>query len=218
MMCTPGPPQSNVKAKGQVTVKYNDFETPIFTLIAGPEGVTKTYTAHQGFLAKSPVFKKMCQAESFKEGETFQIRLPEDKPRVVEAILDFLYADSWELSDEGCCVIVDAFDGMTDMAELLVDVYVAADKFQLPDLKNDVIEEMRGTIDGKDRSAEFLYMAKAVYASLPECEDPFRDFVKATVSAYERLRDWSPKAREVFEGCIVDGGLLALDLHNARCK
>ena len=213
------PPRFSASSYYTSETKFQrDFETPIFTLIVGPEGATKTYTAHQAYLAGSPVFGSMCQAGSFQEGQTFQIRLPEDEPRAITDILRYLYSGYLQSPAKEYRVSNDGVDGMTDETERLAELYVATDKYDLWSLKKQVINQMRETVNIEDRPVDFLYMAKAVYASLPDCEDPFRGFVRAAVSGYEGLSDKTAKAREVFDGCIVDGGLLALDLFEARCN
>ncbi|KAL8673213.1 MAG: hypothetical protein Q9168_002365 [Polycauliona sp. 1 TL-2023] len=69
--------------------RSNGFDSQIFTVIVGLHG--KAFTAHAAFLSKSPVFDKMCSGR-FQEGQTFEIKLPEDEPRAIAALIEYLYS------------------------------------------------------------------------------------------------------------------------------
>ncbi len=64
------------------------FDSQIFTLIVGRE--EKVYTAHATYLCQSPVFENICYGH-FQESQTFEIRLPEDEPQAIRALIQYFY-------------------------------------------------------------------------------------------------------------------------------
>lgn len=148
------------------------FDSQIFTLIVGPEDEEKTFTAHASYLSQSPVFDRMCNGH-FEEAHTFKIRLPEDTPKVIEALIEYLYSGNCRnygtmLSGE------DAKTATHQLAEL----YCVAEKNGLGDLKILVMNRLAAVTDVKNKAAEFLSVASIIYARTSESDEVYRTFSK----------------------------------------
>ncbi|KAE9984040.1 hypothetical protein BLS_003191 [Venturia inaequalis] len=64
-----------------------------------------TIRAHKTIICpQSPFFRNACKKDSFKEGETGIIDLPEDEPLAVKALLEFLYTADYEASNDNILV------------------------------------------------------------------------------------------------------------------
>ena len=99
------------------------FDSQIFTLTVGPE--EKVYTAHATYLCQSPVLEKMCHGQ-FQESQTFEIRLPEDEPQAIRALILYLYTGRF--LDYGTR---ESGNGSAGAAAQLAELYATADKYQL---------------------------------------------------------------------------------------
>ncbi|KAL8676405.1 MAG: hypothetical protein Q9186_007069 [Xanthomendoza sp. 1 TL-2023] len=185
------------------------FDSQIFTLIVGSE--EKQFTVHASYLAQSPVFDRMCHGH-FEESHTLQIRLPEDDPRVMKAVIQYLYSGSfYNFGTEEAC------GNTADAANELAEIYSVAEKYGLQDLKTLVIEKLRKITDVMDKAGEFLSVAMKIYACTPDTDGPYRTFFKETVATMKNRYDLSEPDVEVFNECISSGGSLAIDLVTAAC-
>ncbi|KAL9583194.1 MAG: hypothetical protein Q9212_002844 [Teloschistes hypoglaucus] len=205
------------RAGFKAIVPGDGFDSEIFTIMVGSE--SKTYTAHAAFLSQSPVLKGMCHA-GFQESQTHQIKLPEEDSRVVRAMIQYLYAGHFcnfgtkEVSSEK---ITESEDDLTQAADELAAIYIAADKNHLPDLKTLIVGKMTSHIDILKRPIEFLQMAKKTYAHLPDSEDIFRTFFKKTAAKFPKQGAMAQKLGDVYNDCILDGGIMAIDMFAASC-
>lgn len=126
----------------------------------------------------------MCHA-GFQESQTRQISLPEEDSGVVRAIIQYLYTGNFwdfgmgEVSPEETTELE---DDLTQAADELAAIYIAADKYQLTDLKTLIVGKMTTYIDIQRRPIEFLQMARKTYTYMPESEDIFRTFFKETAA------------------------------------
>lgn len=168
----------------------------------------------------------MCHA-NFSESQTSQIALPEDDPKVIRAIIHYLYAgDIWSLeTTESCTDLeenadedVEAGSGWAAVTGVLADVYVTAEKYQLHDLKVLVIEKLRMAMDANARPINFLRTAQRIYAGILASDDVYRDFFREEAAALDKPNNMDEGPRRVFDECIAGGGILALDIVAALCS
>ena len=83
----------------------------------------QTFNVHESVLSKPPVLARMC-SDGFQESVSSAIRLPEDEAE----IFGFSHAGFME-----------GLEGL-GLANKLADIYIMAEKYQIDDLKDIVIE------------------------------------------------------------------------------
>ncbi|KAI4251706.1 MAG: hypothetical protein LQ352_004694 [Teloschistes flavicans] len=205
------------RAGFKATVPGDGFDSEIFTIVVGSEA--KVYTVHAAFLSQSPVLKRMCHA-GFQESQTRRISLPEEDTKVVRAMIQYLYGGDFcsfgtkEASPEET---TEPADDLTQAADELAVIYIAADKYQLPDLKTLVVGKMTSHIDIQNRPIEFLQMSRRIYLHIPDSQEIFRTFFKETAMKLPKQGEMTQDLGNVFNECISDGGIMAIDLFAALC-
>ncbi|KAL8803994.1 MAG: hypothetical protein Q9200_006000 [Gallowayella weberi] len=186
---------------------YSGFDSKIFTLIVGPE--EKQFTAHASFLAQSPVFDRMCHGH-FEESHTLQIRLPEDDPIVIKAIIQYLYSGSFhDFGTEEAC------GNTADAANELAEIYIVAEKYGLEDLKTLILEKLDEVTDVTWNIAEFLSVSRKIYACTSDSDDRYSKFFEVAMAEMPSLLDIVRYHLEVFQECVSSGGKLAVDMVTA---
>ncbi|KAL8960091.1 MAG: hypothetical protein Q9183_005523, partial [Haloplaca sp. 2 TL-2023] len=204
------------------------FDSPIVTINVGKQ--EKTMTAHIEHLAQSPVFQTMLDSKSrFKEAATLHVSLPDEDPIVIKAMLQYLYSGDFRDitnhdSTSGIVKNADDMDGddaqdqrRAETALFLAKMYVAAEKFHLPDLKALVIEKIASITNLAAHPISFLQSSMRIYSGIPEdanVEDPYRTFFKSTAIELEPSK-MSPGVLTAYESCLAFGSMLAVDLANA---
>ena len=106
------------------------YSSPIFTLIVGED--RRLFTVHKAVLEKSYFFASCMQ---FKEGQTLEIPLPEDKPEHVEKIIAWLYTGQLEYHRPRI-----SSDDARPALEDLVSLYIVADKYFVQGLRSRITE------------------------------------------------------------------------------
>ncbi|KAL8632306.1 hypothetical protein Q9189_001978 [Teloschistes chrysophthalmus] len=86
-----------------------------------------------------------------------------------------------------------------------------------PDLKTLIVGKITSHIDVQKRPIEFLQMAKKTYTHMPDSEDTFRTFFKETAAKLPKQGEMAQKLIHVFNDCILDGGVMAIDMFAALC-
>ncbi|KAL8980184.1 MAG: hypothetical protein Q9205_004658 [Flavoplaca limonia] len=188
-------------------IHWDGFDSQIFTLIVGRE--EKVYTAHATYLCQSPVFEKICYGH-FQESQTFEIRLPEDEPQAIRALIQYLYTGRF--LDYGT---IESGRGPAGAATQLADLLIMADKYQLHDLQILVAKNLDAIIDVEERPIDFLWIMQATYASVTELDKSRRKHFKNFASQLPKPNLMGKSLREVFDECISGGGVLASDLVSA---
>ncbi|KAL9595000.1 MAG: hypothetical protein Q9179_005159, partial [Wetmoreana sp. 5 TL-2023] len=208
------------------------FDSEIFTLTVGPEA--KIMKVHAAYLCQSPVLERMCNAR-FKESQTKQIALPDDDPKVVTAIIQYLYGgdfcnigtDNLIRGTFGAASVArgtldepagNAAGTVIEAADELAEVYVTVEKYQLQDLKVLLVKKFESITDVKSRPNSFLYAARKVYAGIPDSEDAYRTFFKNTAIQLNNPDRMNKSVRKAFDDCMSFGGILAVDLAAALCS
>ncbi|KAL8923442.1 MAG: hypothetical protein Q9172_003139 [Xanthocarpia lactea] len=194
-----------------VTSKINGdgFDSQIFTIITGPEG--KVYTAHAAYLSQSPVFEKICHGR-FQESLTFEIKLPEDDPEVIRALIQYLYTGNFH--DFGT---IKSGRGSKGAGSQLARLYVTAEKYQLQVLKELVLSKFGSVLDPEERPIDFLCMAESMYEITPDTDTLWRNFFKSFAARLEKPIWMSKPSRNVFDYYVYGGGAQAVDMVEAIC-
>lgn len=154
----------------------------------------------------------MCHGQ-FQESQTFEIRLPEDEPQAIRALILYLYTGRF--LDYGTR---ESGNGSAGAAAQLAELYATADKYQLQDLKGLVTKNLKAVVDVEERPMDFLSMMRAMYARIPDSDNDCRKYFKNNAAQLPKPNLMSKPMRELFDECIFDGGSLATDLVCALCS
>ncbi|KAL8753549.1 MAG: hypothetical protein Q9184_005386 [Pyrenodesmia sp. 2 TL-2023] len=192
-------------------IRVEGYASDIFTIIAGTD--EQSFRAHAAVLAQSPVFEVICYG-NYKEKQEQSITLPDDDPAVIGAIIQYLYSgnflrfgttDEEEASDSNSAKVADQ----------LADIYLAAEKYQLEDLKTLVIQKLEPVTDVEQCPTEFLTIGQKIYANVAEAENVYRAFFEASASLLPSPGRMKGRLLETFNECLSQGGFLAIDLNAA---
>ncbi|KAL8964032.1 MAG: hypothetical protein Q9183_004759 [Haloplaca sp. 2 TL-2023] len=210
----------------RIDERLSAFESRSFNITVGAG--QRIFTAHEAFLCQSPVFERMIHVP-FKESASRHIILPEDDPAVIAIIIQYLYAGNFwpsehalatECSEELSQDASAEFDKIASSIRVLGEVYLMAEKYQLPDLQRQTVGKLSQLVDVKTRPIEFLNNAKRVYTGIPDTDTIYRQFyqtrIAAMVDGCERQMD--SKLAAPFDECTSEGGILALDSLNGLRK
>lgn len=185
------------------------FQSQIFTILAGPQ--RQKFTAHASFLSQSPVLDRMCHGQ-FEESRTFTICLPDDRPDVIRAVIQYLYSRDIQkfgsVNPSGCTITA-----LFDLAEL----YGVAEKYQLKGLKTVIIEKLETIIDVAKRPIEFLDVTKEIYDCIPDSDEDFRSFFRDAYTELLLPKDMPQVLRQQFDDHLAGGDIMAVDMVTALC-
>ena len=91
----------------------------------------KRYTAHEDLLVSKCPYFAGCLRESFPESETNEVYLAEDRSEAFDILVTWIYRE-----------VVYQANCATGVGSLIL-AYMLADKFFVPSLKNDLVDEIR---------------------------------------------------------------------------
>ncbi|KAL8726683.1 MAG: hypothetical protein Q9166_006551 [cf. Caloplaca sp. 2 TL-2023] len=187
------------------------FDSQIFTLIVGAE--EKHFTAHASYLSQSPVFNRMCYGQ-FNESHSLQIRLPEDDPKIIKILIQYLYSGDFHTPE-----IAEAYCGTTvDASNQLAELFSVAEKYALEDLKTWIVKKLGDITDVEEKAGEFLSTAKNIYACTPDTDHPYRTFFKQNFKHMKKPPNMRDADTLIFDECISSGGSLAVDMVTVICS
>ena len=147
------------------------FSRDVFFLIVGASlGKPHEFVAHGNVLSASPVLAKMCSG-AFIESAIRVIKLPEDTPDSVGRILEFLYGA------EERALRVDQKEANNGAARKLLEVFTAADKYEVSALVERTLKEFEKLDD----------MTKDPMAFFRVTRDVFPDFPHAFLATFRRI-------------------------------
>lgn len=113
-------------------------------------------------MSKSPVLKAMC-GSNFLEGTTRKIKLLDDDKLSVAYLIEFLYSGGLNFEAEGL--------HQPSNAKKLASIYIIADKYQVPGLKNAIVRDL----PKKHLPRNYLFqLAEAIYENTPDSDLCFR--------------------------------------------
>ncbi|KAI4175584.1 MAG: hypothetical protein LQ343_001575 [Gyalolechia ehrenbergii] len=181
------------------------FDSAVFTITVGHE--KHRFTAHATYLSQSPVLDRMCHGH-FKESNDSLIDLPDDEPTVIKALIQYLYSGNF--LDFGT---MESGHGSAGANDQLSDIYVTAEKYQMLDLKDLVVEKLKAVTDVEDRPVEFLTTAQKIYGNVPEERpDVYREYFKKCATQLPKPGSMSKPVYAVWLESLSYGGPLAVDL------
>ncbi|KAL8865914.1 MAG: hypothetical protein Q9174_006615, partial [Haloplaca sp. 1 TL-2023] len=207
------------------------LKSRIFKVLVGPQGIA--FTVHEAHLCQSPVLERMCHGD-FIESKTLEINLPEDDPKVFDAVANYLYTgemfqveinnepmEEGELRNGGTDFCDETAVECTELTKLLADTYLVAEKWQLTDLKILVVEKLASVTNVKRQPILFFNTAEKLYASIPDLDTAYRAFFRKTLSGLlnrTRPDELNDDVRNAFDDCVAGGGNLAIDTVRALCS
>lgn len=180
----------------------------MYKLFVGPE--KKLFHAHEAVLSRSPVFERMCSG-TFKESVEKQIDLPDDDANAFGCVLEFMYLGVFR---------GDETPDRVAKADLLANVYVLAEKYQLKDLQDLLICPLGAILESasKDECLEcFFDAAHKIYENSPDSDVVFPGLFKRAVTFMLGNSDVVPHLEAHIRRCIYNGGKLAEDTFDAFC-
>lgn len=138
------------------------FNDDIFTLKVGL--AEQVFKVHKNLLRLSPVLACMTTG-FFSEGINKEIALPEDDADSFGRIIEHLYGNNDATFD------VDSLD--LDGAEKLADMYGLAEKYQLPDFQDLVIQKLKQLDLLKEDRMTFFHIARQICQLTRESDEIF---------------------------------------------
>ena len=127
----------------------------------------------------SGYFDTLCKGEGFKESGAEKVDLQEMDPNVVGMMLKFLYTYDY-----------DHQSGAMSPLETHVHVYAAADRFDIPLLKDRAKEKFAAALENASTVESFLYVINAVYKTTPSSDRGLRDCLIPKLQEFkEQLRN-----------------------------
>lgn len=172
------------------------FNDDLYSLIVG--SAQHVFTIHKSTLSLSPVLACMT-SDSFSEGVTREIVLPEDDADSFGRILEHLYGNN----DVAFDVDLLDFDG----AEKLADMYGLAEKYQLPDVQDRVIQKLKQLDVLRENRMTFFKIAHQIFQSTRDTDAIFQSYF-ATQAAIH-LKSMLKEELEELSEMICLGGRFA---------
>ena len=151
----------------------------------------------------------MCQGP-FQESVTGHIDLPEDCVQDIACLLEYLYTENLMIS-------IPRYGGdMTAFANKMADIYVMADKYQVPSLKNMVVNELTLASGLSATSSHWFQMAHRIYnnTSGSGSDEKFRNYF--TDRARRVMRYLEDDVLKTLDDLLEDGGKFAVDVSKAQ--
>lgn len=181
--------------------------SPIATLSVGPKRVQ--FHAHEDTLCTLPFFQAALQGQ-FKEASEKAISMPDDDPRNISALIEFLYTGNYTYTYDPTSVQLreKSTTPIGDLAEGLyhVGVYVVASKYDSPVLSEMAVKNFEAVAIELD-DIDALRLWKAAYAEdlrLSRCREDFKEYSsgKGLVSWVKGLfREHEEEMDEMFAEC-----------------
>ena len=151
----------------------------------------------------------MCNT-GFKEALEKRITLPEERPSLLGAIIEYLYTDDFWTEGHGQVDL-----SKRDKAFGLAHLYVSAAQYGLEAMKDLIVAKLRCCSELNDLS-NWLEVADIIYESNPSRDEPYPIYFRSLVV---RLLDATKMSahlvNETLENRIDMGGPLAVDIHRA---
>lgn len=175
------------------TRRFND---DIFTLKVG--SAEQVFMVHKSILRLSPVLACMTTS-SFSEGIAKEIALPEDDEDSFGRILEHLYGNN----DAAFDIQLQGLDG----AEKLADVYGLAEKYQLPDVQDRVIQKLKQLDVLKQNRKLFFRIARQICQTTRDSDTVFDSYFAQ--QAAEHLKSMSQNEVDWLSEMLCSGGSFA---------
>lgn len=137
-----------------------------------------------------------------------EIKLPEDDAELVGLMLDYLYSGT-----------IQTATGLEndDNANLMSDLYIMAEKYQLEVLKSLAIGKLGLFTDYLRNTSLVFDIAMKIYDNTPESDTIYSTFFKEVVIKMLSQKNSSSELQEIIQEYIPRGGKLAADIFAAHC-
>ncbi|KAL9118181.1 MAG: hypothetical protein Q9187_005276 [Circinaria calcarea] len=185
------------------------FMSDTFNIIVGD---TKPgFIVHASVLIQSPVLLAMCEGQ-FQEAVTHNIALDDDNPADFSLMLEYLYTGDFP------------FEGSEnlELEHQLADIYILADKYQLPLLKDLVIAKLSSStsfyVGSKANRTAFFAIAYKIYNGTTDSETNrvfYNFFAKFAVPVLQKLKRDEVQA---VQDLLIDGGRFAGDMFAVQMR
>ncbi|KAL8891629.1 MAG: hypothetical protein Q9215_001397 [Flavoplaca cf. flavocitrina] len=183
-------------AEVEETTLVNDgdgFQSQIFTILAGRQ--RHKFTAHASFLSQSPVLDRMCHGP-FEESLIFTIRLPDEKPDTLQAVIQYLYTGN-----------IQRFGSVNETGSTI----------RAPLKLAELYGKLEGSIDVDARPFEFMMAARKIYNCIPDSDKDFREFFKKASTKLPSPKLMPQELRHHYNDQLEEGGVMAVDMVAALC-
>ena len=178
------------------------FSSPFFTILAGED--KHMFVAHESVLSQSPVLSRFCKG-NFKEAATMEIELPTESRENVGRLLEYLYT-----GDYACSKAEKAFDEAAELAGM----YIAADKYNLPNLKRITMTKLVHLEPFPVERMDLFTLASLVYSHIPDSDKDFRAYFASYAPVQIMRMDESESTQ--LEEMMKTGGIFAQDCFRAQ--
>lgn len=145
-----------------------------------------------------------------------QINLPEHAVEEFGRVVVYLYSGDFPVQDP---------KKLEGEGEVLTKMYLAGQKYELDGLKTLTLNKIEKTIDPVGHSEQFLTVAQALSASVPESDTTLHNFLKRTFGKllgvdghYTTAMSLGKAVDAKLQLIVRQGGQLALDLYQTQCS
>ncbi|KAL8908326.1 MAG: hypothetical protein Q9207_000854 [Kuettlingeria erythrocarpa] len=136
--------------------------------------------------------------------------LPDDQPKVVAAIVEYLYTGNFWVNQKPSSDLGEK----QEAALVLAHLYIAADKYQLDRLKVLTVARLEGYTSLLGLKIYWLNIAQLIYSSTPDSDAVYPTFLRSLVLK------WMESEQTIFgfvNMCVIEryveqGGRLAVDI------
>ncbi|KAK2616715.1 hypothetical protein QQS21_000327 [Conoideocrella luteorostrata] len=162
----------------------------------------ETMKAHRVILATHSSYFEKALSGNWVESSSNRIEIKDFDPRVIEAMLRFMYSFDYNNDSGISSMIYDA------------QVYQAADKYDVPGLKKLAQKKFKSAISTGWSSDDFPEAINVAYDSTPPADKGLRDLIIATSCKHinELLKN------ELFRGLLRETPDFAADLIPSLCE
>ena len=182
----------------------------MFVLLVGSDEPPLELAVHEKILHRSDVLAKMCSLH-FAEGQAKTIRLPEDSPRLVARLIEFLDGNYVTALAAQPTEGLDLSEPYYHTAVNHLALYVLAEKYQVLGLQN-MLKEclLRNYVLCTDGPAFFNLIATAI-DSIPSSSTPFWEFFRDIARVHLRSTKFMVDrgGADALEDLMENGGSLA---------
>ncbi|KAL2070635.1 hypothetical protein VTL71DRAFT_13661 [Oculimacula yallundae] len=153
------------------------------TLKVGIEPETKAFSVHKAVLCEVSSFFKAACNPTWMKNEDKVIRLPDDNPEAIQAMIYWMYQDKLGITDDEYEAPTRSGEALDTFWGLLVKIYIVGDKYDLPGLRNQVIDTL--IYEMENVGDEFpMGIIPYIYEHTIGPENPLRKLTIASMKRY----------------------------------
>lgn len=166
------------------------YQSPLVKLFVGPDETL--ITAHLKVLERSDFFCRALREQRFQEGIDMKVNMPEEDPRVLSYIVDWLYGGWFSHDIDKLCENFQIYD-CSDKSELEeairdhIDAYILADKLGIDQLINDIVDAMHNNIT--KLPIKWAHIQQFIAGGMPDC--PLKNLLIRALARKIRTQNWT---------------------------